>query len=87
MDIQHRIAKAIRKADNRYFMEDYSKQADAVLAALKVAGFAVVPKEPTERMCEAGINAIEAGRIRPEEHVASIYRGMVVTAAVEFKGK
>lgn len=31
-----------------------SADTDAILAALRAAGFAVVPVEPTERMCKAG---------------------------------
>ena len=51
------IAQAIRKADKRYFFEDYTAQADAVLAALKKAGLTVVPLEPFRQALTSGRRA------------------------------
>jgi hypothetical protein len=47
-------------------------EADKYLAALDAAGLAVVPKEPTEAMCVAGVMAME-GRAANTATTAVIY--------------
>ncbi|TAE84307.1 MAG: hypothetical protein EAY76_00225 [Alphaproteobacteria bacterium] len=75
--IQKIIAKAIQEADKSYFFEDYSKQANAVMQALKAANLTFMPTQPTERMIQAGIAAIGSGKIRPEDHVRYIFTDMI----------
>jgi hypothetical protein len=74
------IAHAIHKADRRYFFEDYTKQADAVLAALKQAGMVVVPLEPTPEIIEAGKNSLKYGTQRPGDMLRSLYQAMIGAA-------
>jgi hypothetical protein len=74
------IAQAIRRADKRYFFEDYSAQADAVLAALKKAGMAVVPLEPTTDIIEAGKNSLKYGAQRPGDMLRALYQAMIGAA-------
>ena len=76
MTIENEIAVAIKKADSSYFFENYSAQAKAVIKALNKAGYAVVPKEPTEAMLEAGKRVVTSGRVRPSDFVKSIYEAM-----------
>ena len=71
------IAQAIRNADKRYFFEDYTAQADAVLAALKKAGMAVVPLEPTPEVIEAGKNSLKYGAQRPGDMLKALYQAMI----------
>lgn len=77
VSIEDEIAEAIQKADKSYFFEDYNKQAKAVIRALHKAGYAVVPKTPSETMVEAGKNAVTSGRVRPADFVKTIYELMV----------
>ncbi len=71
------IAVTLREADTSYFFEDYTKQANAVLQALKSQGIMFVPLEATEEMIQAGVSAIGSGKIRPEDHVRYVYTDMV----------
>jgi hypothetical protein len=71
------IADAIQKADKSYLFEDYTKQALAVVQALKQEGYTVVPRQPTEAMLEAGERTILPGKIPPKELVRGIYTGMI----------
>lgn len=76
-EIEDTIAKAIKKADNSYFFENYSKQAKAVLRMLDKEGYKVVPKRASEKQIEAGKAAISSGRVRPADFVHTIYAIMV----------
>ncbi len=78
---KHVIAHAIKRADSSYFFEDYTKQAAAVLQALKQEGYALVPTDPSEEMIGAGVNAIGSGKIRPEDHVRYVYTDMIKEGA------
>ncbi len=71
------IAKAIKSADSSYFWEDYSAQAKAAIRALEAAGFAIVPKDPSLPMVQAGVQAVVIGKTKPQELATQIYRGMV----------
>ena len=42
------MAVAIRTADDSWFNEDYMKQARAAIAAVREAGWDIVPEEPSE---------------------------------------
>jgi TRAP-type C4-dicarboxylate transport system substrate-binding protein len=74
------IAQAIHKADTRYFFEDYTKQADAVLKALKQAGMVVVPLEPTAEAIQAGKDALKYGAQRPGDMLKTLYQAMINAA-------
>jgi len=53
--------------------EGYPRNADAALAAIKQAGFVVVPAEPTEAMISAGLPIADLDSGHPED----IYRAML----------
>jgi hypothetical protein len=71
------IAGAIKASDKSYFFENYSKQADGVIAQLSRAGFAIVPKEPNDEMVKAGKMAVTIGKTKPNELTSGIYKAMV----------
>lgn len=62
--------------------EECLSVAHAVFAALNAAGYAVVPKEPTERMLDAGDNLIPITRstIMASLNSEAIWRAMVAAA-------
>jgi hypothetical protein len=70
------IASAIKDADSSYFFEDYGKQAESVLIALRRAGYVILPKEANEAMVAAGKEAIAFGASKQTELVKSIYSAM-----------
>jgi len=80
MALHQDIARAIQKADNSYFFEDYSKQARAVLRALEKEGYVIVPKSPTEDMIQAGSDAILPGKVRPDALVRHVFESMTKAA-------
>ncbi len=70
--LRQKIAEAIRTADSSYFNEDYNKQADAVLKAIRAGGFALLPTElPPETWKNVAEN-MRLGRLKPEEHVKDV---------------
>jgi hypothetical protein len=71
------IAKTIKAADNSYFWEDYMKQADAVVRALKAKGLAIVPTDPSLPMIQAGVHAVVIGKTKPQDLAIQIYQGMI----------
>ncbi len=77
MKLRNRIASAIKAADWRLFLEDYNKQADAVLQSLRKAGYAVVPLEPSKEMLRAGSKALEYGQSSKSEAIIAIYKAMI----------
>jgi len=74
------IARAIHDADKRYFFEDYTAQADAVLKALRKAGMTVVPLEPTAEIIEAGKNSLKYGAQRPGDMLRALYQALIGAA-------
>lgn len=76
-DIAYCIARAIREADNSYFFEDYTKQAQAVVAALAKEGLVIVPVEPSEDMLNFTKDNLPYGRQRPEDMLKNIYKTMI----------
>ena len=74
------LAKAIRKADRRYFFENYSEQAVAAIEALESAGYVIVPKRATREMYEAAKKAIVYGQRKPGEVVGPIWDAMIAAA-------
>ncbi|MBY0354353.1 MAG: hypothetical protein K2Q12_01335 [Rickettsiales bacterium] len=77
MSVMLLIADTIQKADKSYLFEDYTKQALAVVQALKAEGYIVVPRKATEAMLEAGEKSILAGKTHPKDHVRWVYDAMV----------
>lgn len=80
--IKTAIAKAIKKADRSWFNEDYDKQARAVVQTLAREGYAIVPLTPDDKIVEAGLEAMQAGRYRPEDVVTQLYEAMVTAGKV-----
>jgi hypothetical protein len=60
--------------------EDCDGLADAALAAIKEAGFVVVPAEPTEAMVEAGAKDF-GGDLVTTRGASDIYRAMIEAAS------
>lgn len=72
------IAKAIQSVDWTFFNENYSRQAEEVVRALNRSGYAIVPREPSKDMVEAGREAIEVG-----QHLPSAVAGVVFDAMID----
>jgi hypothetical protein len=70
--LRQRIAEAIRTADSSYFNEDYNKQADAVLRAIRAGGFVLLPAEPPPEIWKSVAENMRLGRLKPEEHVKDV---------------
>ena len=67
------IQDAIAKADSSYFFEDYTKQAQAVLAALDKAGYKLVPSDFPDSLWKQVADEMRTGRLKPEEHTKDVY--------------
>ncbi len=74
------IAKAIRDADRSWFNEDYTKQALAVLAALKANGWELCPREASDSLVEYAIDNMPFGRMKPEDLIRELYALLVANA-------
>jgi hypothetical protein len=74
MSISKCIAKAIRKADKRYFFENYDKQASAVINSLKKEGYCIMPYEPDMDLLREVADSISTGKMRPEDHIRNVYQ-------------
>jgi len=72
-----KIAAAIRKADTSYLWENYAKQADAALKAIEDEGFVIVRREPSREMLQAGIKALQYGRVNKAEVLYETYMAMI----------
>jgi len=72
--IQTVIENAIAKADNSYFFENYTKQAQAVIAALQKAGMVILPSEFPDETWKKVADNMRMGRLKPEEHVKDVYQ-------------
>ena len=71
------IARSIKAADSSYFWEDYVKQADAVIQTLNSQGFAIIPKDPSLPMLQAGVHAVVIRKTKPQDLALQIYQGMI----------
>lgn len=67
------IANAISRADSSYFNENYTKQAQAVLAAVEKAGYALTRRDLPESLWEEAAEKMQTGRMKPHEHVKDVY--------------
>lgn len=63
----------------------YGERADAILAALAAAGYAVVPREPTEAMVNAALDRKHGEDLPLIYH--GIWRAMVAAAEVPRDGE
>jgi len=72
--IQTVIEDAISKADASYFFENYTKQAQAVIAALNAAGFAIVARDLPDELWKKIADDMRTGRVKPEEHVKDVFQ-------------
>ncbi len=68
------IASAIQKADSSYFNENYTKQAQAVLAAIEGAGYALTQKDFPKDTWQKAADAMKTGQMKPDEHVKNVYQ-------------
>lgn len=78
--LQEVIARAIKDADKTLFNENYSKQAKAVVDALRRHGFEVVPVQPPEGLVSFAAENIPFGRLRPADLIRTMYSTMVSNA-------
>lgn len=62
-----------------YYVNSYKREARAVFAAIEASGYAVVPKEPTEAMTEAGYALDKYGDKWPAD-MDDIWKAMLVAA-------
>ena len=67
------VADPWEEAEDRH--AECSELAESIRAALSAAGYAIVPREPTKEMDEAGYDAIE----RDHEHL-DVWEDMVAAA-------
>lgn len=72
--IQAVIENAIHAADNSYFFENYTKQAQAVIAALQREGFTILPSDFSPEIWKKVADQMKTGRVKPEEHVKDVYQ-------------
>lgn len=77
---QEVIAEAIKEADSSYFFENYTKQADAVIAALRKHGYVIVPYYPTVGMVKAAMDELQYGQNRFTNVVMPMYLAMMKSA-------
>lgn len=75
------IAKAIKAADKKYFNEDYTAQALAVISTLRRAGLAIVPTTPTDDMVDFAKESLTYGRQKPQDMLKTVYTSMVRRAS------
>lgn len=75
------IARTIKQADSSYFWEDYTQQAIAVINAISSAGYVLVPRDPSLKMIQSGVNAVMIGKTQPHELARQIYSAMISTKA------
>ncbi len=77
MSLTKTIARAIKRADRRYFFEDYDRQAKAVLRVIDEEGYMILPKEPGEDLLKKVAESMATGKMKPEAHVKDVYRHII----------
>ncbi len=68
---------AIQAADTSWFNENYTKQAQSVLAALRKRGYAVVPADPPRPLVEKAADELPTGRMNKYDFMTEIYKAIV----------
>jgi len=74
------IAEAIKGADNSYFFENYTKQANAVIKSLRQNGYVIVPYYPTVDMVKAAMDELQYGSNKFTNVVMPMYLAMMKAA-------
>lgn len=74
------ISEAIKDADKSYFFENYTKQANAVVTALRKHGYVIVPYYPTVQMVKAAMDELQYGQNKFTNIVMPIYLAMLKAA-------
>ncbi len=77
IDLTLIIAEAIREADRSWFNEDYTKQAQNVLRAVRSQGLEIVPRSPPDELVEQAIDDMPMGRLTREQVMTEIYKAML----------
>lgn len=75
--IRDLIAFAIKDADRSIFNEDYEKQAQVVIGALRRAGYEIVPREPSPKMVDETVANLPYGRMHQNQLVTALYQLMI----------
>jgi hypothetical protein len=75
--LQTTIENAIAKADNSYFFENYTTQAQAVIKAVEAAGFTFVPTQLPADIWQKAADQMRTGRLKPDEHVKDVYETLM----------
>jgi len=71
------ISTAIRKADDQFFRSDYVRLGEAVIKALRDAGYAVVPRSPTTAMMAEGQRRMVYGVQSAGSMMEAIFSSMI----------
>ncbi len=79
-DLPTLIAKAIRDADTSWFNEDYTKQAQAVLSALRGHGLDICPREAPDGLVTFAVENMPFGRMKPEDLIRELYALLIQNA-------
>lgn len=74
------IAEAIKAADTSYFFENYTKQSNAVIKALRQNGYVIVPYYPTVEMVKAAMDELQYGANKFTNVVMPMYLAMMKAA-------
>ncbi|WP_374304584.1 hypothetical protein [Ferrovibrio sp.] len=74
------ISEAIKKSDTSYFFENYTKQANAVVAELRKHGYVIVPYYPTVEMVKAAMDELQYGQNKFTNVVMPMYLAMMKSA-------
>ncbi|MBP6818470.1 hypothetical protein V6B08_12425 [Ferrovibrio sp. MS7] len=77
---QQVIAEAIKAADTSYFFENYTKQSNAVIKALRQSGYVIVPYYPTVDMVRAAMEELQYGSNKFTNVVMPMYLAMMKAA-------
>ena len=75
------MAVAIRSADNTYFNENYTKQAEAAWAAIEKLGYTIVPTSYPAEIWQKAADKMKTGQIKPADHVKNVYETILKIAA------
>jgi hypothetical protein len=76
-DLATIIAKAIRDADKSWFNEDYTKQATAVLNALRSKGYEICPVEAPDALVTHAVDNMPFGRMKPDDLIRELYKVLI----------
>lgn len=81
-DLKERLEKVLNHWLANASLSDLGDPIDAILSELDAAGYAVVPREPTERICTAGFVAL-VGDQGGQTSAGEIWQAMIAAAEQE----